>query len=318
MYKIVFLDRATFAQTISINKPVFEHEWIEYESTEVQQIINRCSDADVIITNKVPLKEEVLKQLKKLKFIAVAATGYDCIDLEACKKLNILVSNVRGYGINSVPEHVFSLIFALKRSLIGYRDDVINGEWQKAKQFCFHTHSITDLKGSTLGIVGQGGLGKAVGNIGKALGMNVIYAERKDSKNIREGYTQFDKFLKESDIISLNCPLTNETRNLLTYKEFQKMSRTPLIINCGRGGLVNEVDIVKALNEKLISGIGFDCLTSEPINNEHPFCKILNLPNVIVTPHVAWASEEAMQTLWNKLIENINNFKNNKPSNILN
>lgn len=318
MIKIVFLDRTTIASNIELTKPNFKHEWIEYESTNVHDIVARCYDADIIITNKVPLNEETLEQLPRLKFIAVAATGYDCIDVQICKKLNVLVSNVQGYGINSVPEHVFSMIFALKRSLIGYRNDVINDQWRKSKQFCFHSHSISDLKGSTLGIIGRGTLGKAIAKIGEILGMNVIYAERKGSKNIRDGYVQFDKFLKESDIISLNCPLTNLTQDLLTYKEFKKMSRCPIIINCGRGGLVNESDIVKALKEKLISGIGFDCLTSEPINEEHPFLEILSLPNVIVTPHVAWASETAMQTLWNILIENINNFKKNRPSNIIN
>ena len=169
-----------------------------------------------------------------------------------------------------------------------------------------------------MGIVGRGALGSALGRLCSALGMKVLFAGRKGEKNPPEGYTAFDQFLAESDVISLHCPLTPETRGLIGAAEFTQMSRQPILINAGRGGLVDEPALVEALNTNQIAAAGFDCLTSEPINDDHPFHAILAKPNVIVTPHVAWASEEAMQTLWDQLISHIDNFHHGEPSNLVN
>ncbi|SEG89097.1 D-2-hydroxyacid dehydrogenase [Marinobacterium lutimaris] len=318
MQKIVFLDRGTLGPSVQVNRPRIEHQWTEYEATSADEVVSRLDGAQVAITNKVPLRSRTLELLPDLKLIVVAATGYDVIDMDYCRAHGITVCNVRGYAHNTVPEHTLALIFALRRSLVGYRQDVMAGEWQKSGQFCFFNHPISDLAGSTLGIIGKGVLGQAVGRLGEALGMRVQYAAFKDATQPEPGFVAFDEFLRSSDIISLHCPLTPQTRDLLAFDEFRQMERKPLLINTGRGGLVNEADCVRALDEGLISGIGFDCLTSEPMNDEHPFHAILARPNVIVTPHVAWASAEAMQTLWDQVVSHIDNYVAGSPTNVLN
>ncbi|MGB0664686.1 MAG: D-2-hydroxyacid dehydrogenase [Pontibacterium sp.] len=318
METIVFLDRATIGPSVTINTPAIDHAWKTYDKTTAEQVVERLQGATVAITNKVPLRAETLSQLPELKLIVVAATGYDVIDMDYCRANNILVSNVRGYAKNTVPEHALALIFALRRSVVGYRQDVIAGEWEASGQFCFFNHPITDIAGSTLGIIGKGALGQSLGELGRALGMNVIYAGRKGEANPAPGTVAFDDFLRQSDVISLHCPLNDQTRYLLAMDEFKKMARKPILINTGRGGLVNEEDTIEALNQGLLAGIGFDCITTEPMPNSHPFCAIMDRPNVIITPHVAWASEEAMQTLWDQVVSHIENFAAGTPSNLLN
>jgi glycerate dehydrogenase len=247
----------------------------------------------------------------------VAATGYDVIDLASAKERGIIVSNVRGYAVNTVPEHTFALIFALRRSIVGFRQDVIAGEWQRANQFCFFNHPIRDLAGSTLGLFGGGTLGGSVAKIAEAFGMKVLFAGRKGAETAKRGYATFDTVLEEADIISFHMPLTPDTRDLIGLAEFRKMKKKPLIINTARGGLVNEADLVTALDEGLIAGAGFDVLTREPPAADNPILKILDRPNVIVTPHVAWASDEAMQSLWAQVILHVENFEKGAPSNVL-
>ena len=317
MIKIVFLDKNTIGPTVQINRPNTSHEWISYNKTNHNEILERLKDVDIAITNKVPFQEETVKQLPNLKMISVAATGYNIIDTKACFKKGIVVSNVKGYAVHTVPEHTFSLIFTLRRNLIGYRQDVIQGLWQKSKQFCFFTHSIKDLHGSRLGIIGKGVLGSAVAKIGNSLGMDVVFAARKKATNIPIGYVSFDEVIKTSDIISLHLPLTPSTQNLISHEEFKAMKKSPILINTSRGGLVNEEAVIEALDNKYISALGFDVLTSEPPQKNHPFLKILDRPNVIITPHVAWTSMEAMQILWDQVILNIDNFLSGQPSNIV-
>ncbi|RWX76888.1 D-2-hydroxyacid dehydrogenase [Neorhizobium lilium] len=317
MLKVVFLDRDTIGPSVTISRPGFAHEWFEYGKTPSEDVAARIADADMVITNKVPIRAEALASASRLKMIAVAATGYDVIDLAAGKERGITVSNVRGYAVNTVPEHTFALIFALRRSIVGFRQDVIAGEWQRANQFCFFNHPIRDLAGSTLGIFGRGTLGTSVARIGEALGMTVLFAGRKGAETLEEGYTAFDEVLETADILSLHVPLTPQTRDLIGMPEFRKMKRQPLIINTSRGGLVNEVDLVRALDEGLIAGAGFDVLTKEPPAPDNPLLAILDRPNVIVTPHVAWASDEAMQSLWAQVIGHLESFVAGKPTNAL-
>jgi glycerate dehydrogenase len=315
--KIVFLDRDTIGPSVTITRPEFAHEWIEYGKTPEDQIAARIADADIVITNKAPVRGTSIAQASRLKMIAVAATGYDVIDLAAAKKHGVVVSNVRGYAVNTVPEHTFALIFALRRSIIGFRQDVIDGEWQRANQFCFFNHPIKDLAGSTLGIFGGGTLGKSVARIGEALGMTPLFAARKGSLEVAPGYTAFNDVLERADIITFHMPLTPETRDMIGIEDFRRMKRKPLVINTARGGLVNEADLVTALNEGLIGGAGFDVLTKEPPAPDNPLLAVLDRPNVIVTPHVAWASDEAMQSLWAQVIGHAENFENGAPSNVL-
>lgn len=315
--KVVFLDRDTIGPSVTITKPAFAHEWVEYGKTAPEDVAARIADADIVITNKAPVREASIASAPKLKMIAVAATGYDVIDLAFAKERGITVSNVRGYAVNTVPEHTFALIFALRRSIVGFRQDVIAGEWQRANQFCFFNHPIKDLAGSTLGIFGRGTLGKSVAKIGEAFGMRVIFAARKDAETVEPGYTAFGEVLETADIITFHMPLTPTTRNLIGLPEFRKMKRHPLIINTARGGLVNEADLVTALDEGLIAGAGFDVLTKEPPAPDNPLLTVLDRPNVIVTPHVAWASDEAMQTLWAQVVSHVENFEKGAPSNVL-
>jgi glycerate dehydrogenase len=315
--RIVFLDRATIGPTVTIKRPAFEHEWIEHQATSWDLVAERLQGANIAITNKVPIGADTLAGLPDLRLIAVAATGYDVIDVAACQARGVTVVNVRGYALHTVPEHAFALILALRRSLLGYREDVIAGEWQRAGQFCFFHHPIRELFGSTLGIIGEGTIGQEVARLGQAFGMRTLFAAHKGVSGLGPLYTPFDEVLETSDVITLHAPLMPATRNLLAMAEFRKMRRRPLLINAGRGGLVHEADLVRALDEGLIAGAGFDCLSAEPPAPDHPFWRILERPNVIVTPHVAWASEEAMQALWDQLIDTIESFARGQAANVV-
>lgn len=313
--RIVFLDRSTIGPSVTLTKPSFPHEWIEHDRTHPKQVWERLEGAQIAISNKVPIRRDSIERLPDLRMIAVPATGYDAFDVDACVERGIVVSNVRGYAVNTVPEHTFALILALRRALVGYRQDVIDGLWQKADQFCFFSHPISDLAGSTLGIIGEGAIGQSVARLGQAFGMRTLFAAHKNVDGLGPLYTPFDEVIATSDVITLHCPLTPATRDTIAAAEFAKMKKRPLIVNCGRGGLVNEADLVEALDRGLISGFGFDCLTSEPPRSDNPLLKVLNRPNVIVTPHVAWASNEAMQALWDQVIRHVNNFHAGQPSN---
>lgn len=317
MKKIVVLDRDTYAPEVETNGPKIAHDWTVYGATAADQIVERCQGAEVVITNKVPMRRETLDQLPDLKMISVSATGYDVIDTAACQEKGITVSNVRGYAVNTVPEHTFALILSLRRQIVGYRQDVINGEWQKSGQFCFHTHPMRDLNGATLGIIGEGSLGQSVADLGKAFGMRALFAAHKGVEGLGPLYTPFDQVLEESDVITLHCPLTPHTRNVLAMPEFRAMKKKPLIVNTARGGLVHEADLVAALDEGLISGIGFDVLTAEPPAPDNPLLSVLDRPNVIVTPHMAWASFEAQTECWRQTVDNIDNFAAGAPSNVV-
>lgn len=315
--RIVFLDRDTIGPSVDLARPRFEHEWVEHGVSRADEVVVRLAGATIAITNKVRIREEHLASLPHLRMIAVAATGYDVIDHEACRRRGIVVSNVRGYAVNTVPEHTFALILALRRNIVGYRQAVIDGEWQKAGQFCFFSHPIGELAGATLGIMGEGAIGQSVARLGQAFGMTTLFAAHKGVQGLGPLYTPFDEVLVRSDIITLHCPLMPATRHMIGMAEFRKMRKKPLLINTARGGLVVEQDAVQALDEGLIAGLGFDCLTSEPPVPDHPFATILNRPNVIITPHVGWAGEGAMQTLWRQLIGHIENYQAGRPTNVV-
>ena len=317
MTHIVFLDRDTIGPTVELNRPIHEHEWIAYNRSTPDEAIERLQHADIAITNKVPIRSEALRKLPRLKMIAVAATGYDVIDIAACAERDITVSNVRGYAVNTVPEHAFALIFALRRNLMGYRSDVIRGKWQESGQFCFFTHEIRDLSGSRLGIVGEGAIGQAVASIGRALGMDAVFAAHKGVEGLGPLYTPFDEVIETSNVITLHAPLFPATRNMISTPEFEAMKKKPILVNTARGGLVDESALVDALERGLISGAGFDVLTTEPPSSDNPLLSALERPNVIVTPHVAWASHEAMQNLWDQTISHIDNFLDGRPSNVV-
>ena len=311
---IVFLDRSTLQARV--RRPAFEHTWQEYAVTNVGDVIERLRAATIAITNKVPLRAELLERLPNLRMIAVAATGYDVVDIAYCRTRGIAVANIRNYALHTVPEHAFALITALRRNLLAYRQDVERGRWQEVDQFCFFDHPIRDLHGATLGIVGEGVLGQATAAIARAFGMRVLFADHAPPKAEGVQFTPFEDVLAQSDVISLHVPLTAETRNLIGIEQFRKMKRTAILINTARGGLVDERALVQALTEGLIAGAGFDVLTNEPPKKGNPLLD-LRLPNFILTPHVAWASDGAMQFLADQLIDNIEAFVRGSAQNLV-
>ena len=312
--RVVFLDRASLKATV--RKPSGATEYVEHQKTAPDEIVARLAGAEVAIVNKVPLRAQTLERLPQLKMIAVAATGYDNIDIAYCKAHGIAVANIRSYAIHTVPEHAFAMILALRRNLLAYRQDVENGVWNKSEQFCFFTHDIGDLYGATLGIIGEGAIGQGTAAIGRAFGMRVLFADHAPPKMEGVSFTPHDQVLGESDVISLHCPLMPATRNLIDLPAFRKMKRNALLINTARGGLVDEAALIQALDEGLIAGAGFDVLTVEPPRNGHPLLD-LRRPNFILTPHVAWASDGAMQFLADQLIDNIERWAAGKPQHLV-
>jgi glycerate dehydrogenase len=312
--RVVFLDRATLQA--NVRRPEFEHTWQEYPVTAVSELPERLRDATIAITNKVPLRADTLRRLGQLQMIAVAATGYDVIDVAYCKANGIAVANIRNYAVHTVPEHAFALITALRRNLLAYRRDVENGRWQQVEQFCFFDHPIRDLYGATIGIIGEGVLGQGTANIARGFGMTVLFADHAPPKAAGVEFTPFEEVLTRSDVISLHVPLIAETRHMIGIEQFRKMKRTAILINTARGGLVDEQALVQALEEGLIAGAGFDVLSKEPPKEGNP---LLNLrrPNFILTPHVAWASDGAMQFLADQLIDNIEAFVRGRPQNLV-
>lgn len=314
MERIVFLDRGTLKA--ALRAPAFAHEWHDYAETHTQEVAGRIRDATIVITNKVAVRDAALEEAGELKLIALAATGFDVVDVEACRRRKVSVVNARGYASQSVAEHVFLLMLALRRNLIAYREDVERGLWQKSSQFCVLDHAIVDLHDSTLGIVGYGANGRAVEKIARAFGMCVLISERKDAKSVRVGRTSFEETLRASDVVSLHCPLTPETHHLIGAEELRMMRESALLINCGRGALVNESVLLEGLRAGLIAGAGIDVLSEEPPTKGNPLLEA-RLPNLIVTPHIAWASTEAMRILADQIIDNLEAFVSGAPQNLI-
>ncbi len=313
-HRIVFLDRKSLIA--DLRAPSFAHHWTDHEQTRPEEVLARIKDARIVISNKVKLPGDLLAQAPGVKMIAVCATGTDNVDLAYCKANGIAVSNIRGYAVHTLPEHVFMLLLALRRNLIGWREDVRGGLWQKSDQFCLFTRPINDLYGSTLGLIGHGTLGNGVRKIAEAFGMRVLVAEHKNASTVRDGYAAFDTVLTEADVISLHIPLAPETRHLIGTREFGLMKSSALLINTARGNLVDEAALIQALKSGQIAGAGFDVLAVEPPREGNPLLD-LDLPNFILTPHVAWSSRNAMQIMADQLVDNIEAFVAGKPGNLV-
>lgn len=312
--RIVFLDRGSLKA--KIRAPTFAHQWQDFDATTPAEILPRLSDATIAITNKVPLSREVLSKLPKLQMIAVAATGSDIVDIEACAEFGIAVANVRGYASNSLPEHVFALVLALRRSLNYHRESVGQGDWTHSKHFCLFSHPMHDLAGSVLGLVGFGALGRSVAALGLAFNMKIMAYDHFAIADGNVTKAPLDELLERSDVVSLHVPLTPTTRNLISKARIARMKRNAILINTARGGLVDEAALALALEQGLIAGAGIDVLSTEPPPADNPLLA-LKSANLILTPHVAWASDEAMQTLADQLIDNIEAFVSGRPANLL-
>ena len=315
--RVVFLDRDTISPETVLRTLSFPHELEVFDRTTAEQVAGRIAEADIVITNKAPVRETALEGAKRLKLIAVAATGTDVVDVKAANARGITVSNIRNYAVNTVPEHTFALLLALRRSIVPYRESVARGRWREAAQFCYFDYPIRDLAGSTLGVIGDGVLGKSVAKLGEAFGMKVLFSDYKGTTGMGPLYTPFWDVLRLSDVITLHTPLMPSTRNLIGAAEFAAMEKKPLLINTARGGLVDEAALVVALRSGQIAGAGFDVVSTEPPPDDHPLVELLELPNFILTPHVAWASQEAIQGLADQLIDNVEAFWAGAPRNVV-
>lgn len=289
--------------------------WQYFETTGEDDVVSRVDDADIVVSNKVRLIESHFDQLAQLKLVCVAATGTNNVDLDAAKEHNVRVTNVTGYATPSVVQHVFGLILSLTIKLDRYRSAIREQRWQHSDVFCLLDYRISELCGKTLGILGYGELGKAVAQVGKAFGMQVLVAEHK-GKPPREGRVAFDQLLSQSDVITLHCPLTPQTQNLIGREELIRMKPGALLINAARGGIVDEDALVEALQNNRIAGAGVDVLTEEPPVNGNPLLAV-DLPNLIVTPHIAWASVESRQRVINEVALNIEAFLKGESRNVV-
>ncbi len=310
MLNIVFLETSAIPSTHQISRPTFPHHWAEYTHTSAEQLHERSKDAEIVIMSKINFTREVMENLPKLKLIAITATGTNNVDLVAAKELGIAVKNVTGYSSVTVPEHVLGMIFSLKHQLIAYhKDQVLTDRWATCGQFYYADFPISDIRGSTIGIFGKGCLGTEVGRLVELLGMKVLYAEHKGATTIREGYTPFETVLKEADIVTLHCPLTENTQNLINAETLALMKPNAILINTGRGPLVDEMALLNALETGQIAGAGIDVMIKEPPHIDNPLMQAAKrLPNLLITPHIAWASESAVTTLCDKVAQNIEDF----------
>ncbi|MDO4894958.1 D-2-hydroxyacid dehydrogenase [Moraxella sp.] len=305
--KAVFLDAGTFSPLVELVQPSGVSDYVVYPATADDQIIERCFDADIIITNKVVLTADIIHALPNLKLIQLTATGMNNVDAQACQERNIALYNVAGYSVETVPEHTFMLMLAVMRAIKHYHAKASDGSWQADGRFCLLDEPIFDLAGSTLGIVGAGSIGKKVGQIATAFGMKVLYAERAGQAP-RAGYTAFDEVLANSDVLALHCPLTDETHHLINDDTIAKMHKKPLIINVARGGVVDGESIVRALNREQIFGYASDVFESEPFADDDPLLSVANHPRVLFTPHNAWGSVKAQTKLWQILCTQVEAF----------
>lgn len=318
--RIVFLDRAIFAPAVDLRAPKFLHDWTDYPVTAPDQVIARLSGATIAGTSKIPIRGPEFAALPDLKMIAIAGAGTDHIDLAAAKAAGVTVANLKGYAWRAVAEHAIALTFALSRNLKSYGDAVTAGRWSEAEGFCWHGGgAITDLMGGTFVVIGKGAIGGETGRLAEVLGMKVLYAERPGAASVRPGYIGFRQALAVADVLSLHCPLTDATRHMIDAAAFQAMQRRPILINCGRGGLVDEGALEGALDAGQISAAGFDVLSKEPptASDPNPLLKLAGRPNVILTPHVGWASRTAMQAAADMMIDNIEAFVAGAPINVV-
>ncbi|QOJ22549.1 MAG: 2-hydroxyacid dehydrogenase [Gammaproteobacteria bacterium] len=287
--------------------------WRFYHDSTEAEVAERIRDAEVIVSNKVTISREAIATAKQLKLICIAATGYNNVDLVAAAEYNMPVCNVRGYATPSVVQHVFMLMLNQARHFSDYQALVKRGGWQESQFFCPLDYPVIELSGKKLGIIGYGELGQAVAQVAQTFGMQVVIAEHKN-KPPRSGRTAFDDVLRQADFITLHCPLSPETQHLLSHREFELMKPSAYLINTARGGLINETDLLQSLSDGRIAGAAIDVIQGEPPGADNLILRELP-PNLIVTPHIAWASRESRQRLLDQLAGNIENFFRNKPFN---
>ncbi|MCK5914356.1 MAG: D-2-hydroxyacid dehydrogenase [Desulfuromusa sp.] len=287
---------------------------IIHPRTDTEQIIERANDAEVLLTNKTVLSAETLALLPKVKYIGVLATGVNVVDLEAAKKHNIIVSNVPGYSTQSVAQMVFALLLEMTLQVGHHAGLVQRGDWATCADFSFRDRPLIELAGKTLGIVGYGQIGQQVAQIARAFGMKVLVrtAHPEKYQETAIDFVDIDKLFSDADIISLNCPLTDETHTLVDAAHLARVKQGALLINTGRGQLINEEAVAEALEEGYLGGYATDVLSQEPPSEDNP---LFSAPNCLITPHIAWATAEARQRLLDIVVANIVAFQNGTPKN---
>ncbi|ACO03240.1 MAG TPA: D-2-hydroxyacid dehydrogenase [Persephonella sp.] len=314
--KIVFLDAKTVGDDIDLS--VFEAfgDFIAYPTTKGSEVFDRVYDADIIITNKVIIDREVIDYARDLKLICVAATGTNNVDILYAKEKGIAVTNVAGYSTESVVQHTFAMLFYILEQLRYYDDYVKSGQYAESDIFTHLGRPFSEINGKRWGIIGLGTIGRRVGQVAESFGCDVIYHSTSGVKR-EERYREYplDELLKTSDIVSIHAPLNEKTRNLITYDKISLMKPSAILLNLGRGGIVNEEDLARALDEGLISGAGLDVLEKEPIDPYSPLLSIKNRDRLLITPHIAWTSIEARKRLIQEIAENIRAFLNGKERN---
>lgn len=313
---VVFTDAGSLADTALSALEALRVPITLYDYTSSEHLLSRLQDANIVITNKTVLDAETLQQLPALRYICVAATGVNNIDVKAAQRLGIQVSNVQNYAGLAVAQHVFALLLQLTNQVQHYHQAVQQGNWSRSKQFCLLDYPITELAGKTMVIVGFGTLGKTTAKLAEAFGMHVVVAERPDYQTCRPGRLPFFQALAQADVISLHCPLTDATIQLFDDKVLSTIKPGALLINTARGALIDETALLQALQSGQLAGAALDVLSSEPPPADN---LLLNaqLPNLIITPHVAWASAEARLRLVEQLADNITAFINGSPKRLV-
>lgn len=311
----VFLDADT-VDSGDLDRRCLTHvldNWCWYGVTPPDRVAERITDADVVVSNKCALDRRVLQQAPRLKLIALVATGTDNVDLVAARELGIAVCNIRDYATASVAQHTIALMLALLTGLPWYWQKVRAGEWSAAMQFCLNDRPIREARGLTFGVIGYGVLGRSAGDLAAGLGMQVIVADRRGAPP-RPGRLPFEEVVARADVLSLHCPLTDETRGLIDRGVLHAMKRDALLINTARGGIVVETDLAEALRAGEIAGAGVDTLSREPPPPDHPLLA-RDIPNLIVTPHNAWASRTARQAALEQVASVIAAYRSGQPIN---
>lgn len=288
-----------------------------YDRTPKELVLTRAADAEIVLTNKVVLNKEVIELLPRLRYIGVLATGYNVVDIEEAKRRGIIVTNVPDYSTMSVAQLTFALLLELTHHVGIHSDSVRRGDWTKCPDFCYWLTQLVELDGLTMGIIGYGRIGRAVAKIARAFGMNVIAYSRRLKNEVDENarFAEVNEIFKTADVVSLHCPLTQETEKIVNGDRLSLMKPTAFLINTGRGGLVDEAALAEALNNGHIAGAAVDVLSTEPPSASNP---LLTAKNCIITPHIGWTTRAARQRLLKTVVENIRAFLNGKPINVVN
>ncbi|MGR6835834.1 D-2-hydroxyacid dehydrogenase [Syntrophomonas erecta] len=319
MLKLCILDANTLGEDADLS--IFNHlgQVSIYQNTEPDQVVERIKDQDIVVTNKVILNQSNLAAAPHIKLICISATGTNNVDLNYTREQNIVVTNVAGYSTYSVVQHTFAMLFYLLESLPYYDNYVKSGQYAQGSNFTHLQFPFCELRGKTWGIIGLGTIGSAVAEIARAFGCQIVYYST-SGKNNSKIYTRVDlaDLLKHADIISIHAPLNSQTINLINYEKLQLIKPEALLLNLGRGGIVNESDLAKALNQELIAGAGLDVLEHEPINSDNPLLQVKHPHRLLITPHIAWASVEARKALIQEIHLNIEAFLRGEKRNIVN